>query len=85
MKVSPNPALRTVVNDDGAVILDIEHDSISMLNPTGAYVWRGLARGDMLETIIANLALDTGEDSSMVERDVLEFIDDLKKRRLLPH
>jgi hypothetical protein len=39
----------------------------------------------MLETIIANLALDTGEDSSMVERDVLEFIDDLKKRRLLPH
>jgi len=81
--VSP-PNLRSIVNDDGAVILDIERDSISTLNPTGAYVWQGLQRGELLETIIANLARDTGEEFLLVERDVREFIEDLKQKRLLP-
>jgi len=82
--VSPPPNLRSIVNDDGAVILDIEHDLISTLNPTGAYVWQGLQRGELLETIIANLARETGQDSLLVERDVREFVEDLKQKRLLP-
>lgn len=77
--------LRSIVNDDGAVILDIEHDSISTLNPTGAYVWQGLQRGEPLETIIANLARDTGEEPLLVERDVRWFIQELKQQRLLQH
>ena len=81
----PTPNLRAIANDDGAVILDIEHDSISTLNPTGAYVWQRLARGESLETIIANLASDTGEDLLLVDRDVREFVDDLKQRHLLSH
>jgi hypothetical protein len=72
------------VNDDGAAILDIERDSISTLNPTGAYVWQGLQRGETLETIIANLARDTGEDALLVDHDVREFFDDLTKKHLLP-
>lgn len=75
--------LRSIVNDDGAVILDIEHDSISMLNPTGAYVWQGLQRGETLEIIIANLARDTGEEPVLVNRDVREFLQELKRQRLL--
>jgi hypothetical protein len=82
--VSPPLNLRSIVNEDGAVILDIGHDSISTLNPTGAYVWQELQRGELLETIIANLARDTGEDSLLVERDVREFVEDLKHKRLLP-
>jgi hypothetical protein len=85
MMVSPNPNLRAIVNNDGAVILDIEHDLISTLNPTGAYVWQGLQCGESLETIIANLARETGEESTLVERDVREFVEDLKQNRLLPH
>jgi Coenzyme PQQ synthesis protein D (PqqD) len=81
----PTPNLRAIANDDGAVILDIEHDSISTLNPTGAYVWQRLARGESLETIIANLASDTGEVLLLVDRDVREFVDDLKQRHLLSH
>jgi hypothetical protein len=72
------------VNDDGAVILDIERDSISTLNPTGAYVRQGLQRGESLESISANLARDTGEEFQLVERDVREFVEDLKQKRLLP-
>ena len=76
--------LKTVVDQDGAAILDIERGLISTLNHTGAYVWDKLQRGETLATIIGNLAGETGEQSLTVERDVLEFIEDLKQKQLLP-
>ena len=82
--VSQSPTLKAIVNEDGAVILDIEHDSISTLNPTGAYVWQGLQRGETIETITANLASETGEDPLLVERDVREFVAELQQKQLMP-
>ena len=82
--VSRSSNLRAIVSPDGAAILDIEHDSISTLNPTGAYVWQGLQRRESVETIIANLARDTGEDPLLVEGDVRDFIRELQQKQLLP-
>jgi hypothetical protein len=82
--VSQVPNLKAIVNEDGAVILDIEHDSMSTLNPTGAYVWQGLQRGETIDTIIANLSRDTGEDSLLVETDVREFVAELQQKQLMP-
>lgn len=82
--VSQTPHLKAIVNEDGAVILDIEHDSMSTLNPTGAYVWQGLQRGETIDTIIANLSRDTGEDSLLVETEVREFVADLQQKQLMP-
>lgn len=79
-----NHRLKTVVDQDGGVILDIERGLISTLNPTGAYVWSGLQRGESLESITANLVRETGEDTLTVERDVRAFVEDLKQRTLLP-
>jgi hypothetical protein len=79
-----NPHIQSIVDQDGAVILDIERGLISTLNPIGAYVWQGLQQGESLETIIANLERETGEKSLTVERDVREFVEDLKQKRLLP-
>lgn len=77
--------LRTISNQDGAAIFDIDRNRISMLNATGAFVWQALERGEQPETIIANLARETGEDSAVVERDVRDFIDSLKQKQLLAH
>ena len=82
--VSQTPTLKAIVNEDGAVILDIERDSMSTLNPTGAYVWQGLQRGETIETIIANLARDTGEDHLLVERDLRQFVAELQQKQLMP-
>jgi len=82
--VSQIPHLKAIVNEDGAVILDIDHDSMSTLNPTGAYVWQGLQRGETIETITANLASQTGEDHLLVERDVREFVAELQQKQLMP-
>lgn len=75
--------LRTVVNEDGAVILDTKLGTILTLNPTGAYIWQALVRGESLEAIVASLANETGEQIDLVKCDVREFIDSLKKQQLL--
>lgn len=82
--VSQAPNLKAIVNEDGAVILDIEHDLMSTLNPTGAYVWQGLQRGETVDTIIANLSRDTGEDTLLVDSDVREFVAELQQKQLMP-
>ena len=73
---------RTIVNEDGAVILDTKLGTISTLNPTGAYIWQALERGDSSEAIATSLAQETGEQLDRVERDVREFIDSLKEQQL---
>jgi hypothetical protein len=74
--------LHTVVDQDGAAILDIERGLITTLNPTGAYVWQGLQHGETLEKIAANLSRETGEDSLVVDRDVHQFFEDLEENHL---
>jgi hypothetical protein len=78
-----NPYLQTVVDQDGAAILDIDRGRVSTLNPTGAFVWQRLWRGETIEAIIADLACETGEEISVIESDVREFVELLKERRLL--
>jgi hypothetical protein len=78
-----NSHLRTIVNQDGAAVLDTHLGSISTFNSTGAYVWQGLERGESTETIVANLSRETGEPSEAVERDVRDFIEALRAQQLL--
>lgn len=77
--------LHTVVDQDGAAILDVERGSISTLNSTGAYIWQGLERSETLETIVANLVRESGVEKRVVESDVREFIANLREQHLLPH
>jgi len=77
--------LRSIVDTDGAVILDMKRNAISTLSPTGAYVWEGLQHGKHIDEIIENLARETGADFSTVDCDVHAFFEELKLKRLLPH
>jgi hypothetical protein len=80
-----NSHLRTIVNQDGAAVLDTKRGSIATLNATGAYVWQGLERGESLETIIANLSRETGAQPEVVGRDVMDFVETLRAQQLLSH
>jgi predicted Rdx family selenoprotein len=75
--------LRTIVNQDGAVILNTTTGGITTLNSTGALIWQALERGEALETIAANLACETGEQMDSLKRDVREFMNVLKEQKLL--
>ena len=83
MTVRPVAELRSIVDHDGAVILDLKCESILILNPTGGYVWRELLQGSSISDIVARLARDTNMDLAVVECDVAAFMDQLKAKRLL--
>lgn len=75
--------LRAVVNQDGAAILNSRTGTITTFNATGALVWQALERGEDLNTIGQELARETGEEIDVLKKDLLEFIDAMKKNDLL--
>jgi hypothetical protein len=77
------PHLRSVVDQDGAVILDIEHDTMLTLNSTGGYIWQKLQEGKLIDEIVCELSRDTGVDRAIVDRDVHDFLEQLKSKHLL--
>jgi hypothetical protein len=74
--------LRTIANQDGAVILNSAAGTITTLNSTGAFVWQALERGESVDTIAQNLVRETGEEAAAIRYDLLEFIGSMKKAKL---
>ena len=81
--ITVTPNLKSIVDHDGAVILDISRNSMTTLDTTGAYVWNRLRKGLAVDAIVAELARDTGADQEMIAKDVDEFMDQLKSRHLV--
>jgi len=75
--------LRTIVNQDGAAVLDTGRGTISTLNPTGAYIWQALERGERGEEIVEGLARETGESPDDIREDVNSFIAALHEQKIL--
>src|SRR5580692_12407769 len=82
MKV-PSDHLRSFVDHDGAVILDISRDQFFSLNTVGAYIWKRLNEGNTVEQIAQSLARETGAEVSAILSDIDEFVTDLTTRHLL--
>jgi hypothetical protein len=81
--VTVMPNLRSVVDHDGAVILDISGDQFFSMNSTGAFIWTRLLNGEGIDQIRDALVAETGMDASMVSADVDDFMADLKSKHLL--
>ena len=79
----PVPHVRSVVDEDGTVILDMRLDMMLTLNPTAGYIWDRLKQGKIIDEIIRDLSADTGIDIVVVERDVHEFLEQLKAKHVL--
>lgn len=78
-----HPHLRTIVNEDGAAVLDTERGTISTLNTTGAYIWQALERGEREEDIVAGLARETGSTQEIIRQDVSDFLAALREQKML--
>jgi hypothetical protein len=80
---TPATHIRSIIDHDGAVILDIDRNAMLTLNSTGGYVWEKLKQGKLVDDIVCDLANETGTDIAMVDRDVRAFINQLKSKHLL--
>jgi len=74
--------LRSIIDHDGAVILDIKRDQFFSLNPVGSYIWERLLKGEGIEQIARELADETETEFSIVVADVNDFVTDLKSKQL---
>jgi hypothetical protein len=81
--ISLAPSLRSIVDHDGAVILDIPNNAMTTLDATGAYVWQRLQQGLQVEAIVAELVRDTGADEATIARDIDDFLEQLKRKHLV--
>lgn len=81
--ISQYTHLRSIADQNGAVILDTKAGSITTLNSSGAYVWLALERGEAIGTIAESLARETGEPIETVRADLADFVDALKNQDLL--
>ena len=82
--MSPIPArLSTVVNQDGAAVLDASRNQITTLNSTGGFVWDRLQQGRTVEQVIDDLAIESNTDPLIVKGDVIAFLEQLKADDLL--
>jgi hypothetical protein len=80
---STNPHLRSIVNEDGAVILDIPRNQMVTLNSTGGYIWNKLQQGESAEQIVRELSAESKTDPLVVEQDVHAFLEQLMAKHLL--
>jgi hypothetical protein len=57
-------------SDDGAVVLDLEHDRLLKLNPVGVEIWELLRAGGTETQVVAKIAQKYGVDHRRVAGDV---------------
>lgn len=73
--VSPDPGVRSVTTDDGAVLLDLKTGKFFGLNPTAAAVWDGLNTGKDLPTLVVELAPRFGVSKERLSTDIHNLIE----------
>lgn len=81
--IAVTPNLRSIVDHDGAVILDIPRNSMTTMDTIGAYIWARLGKNMSVDAIVAELVRDTGADPEMVAKDMDEFLGQLKSKHLV--
>lgn len=77
------PHLRSIEDQDGAIVLDIKHNATFSLNPTTSYIWQRLAKRVPIEQIVNQVSRETGQNRIAVESDIHEFIKELKKNKMM--
>jgi hypothetical protein len=78
-----DPVVSSVIERDGAVLLNISQNSMTTLNATGAFVWVRLQRGRSLDEIAHDLARETNATFDLVSQDLTDFVEELTAKGLV--
>jgi hypothetical protein len=75
--------VKSVIDGDGAVVLDIRQGKYFSLNGIGADIWRYLEAGEALTEIELRLARTYDAPEETLRRDLAEFVEQLKTGQLV--
>jgi hypothetical protein len=77
---APGPAIRHACVEGLWVVLDLEHESYSVLDEVASSMWAELIVADSVAEAARRVAERWDEDPARVEGDVREFVDDCRER-----
>jgi hypothetical protein len=75
--------IRETINQDGAVLLDIEQGLCFSLNPIGTRIWEMVKKGHTPAEIADSLEQEYRLPRSQVVGDVSDFLNQLEEMRLI--
>jgi len=75
--------IRSTHGQDGAIVLDIQQGQMFNLNRVGSRILELLERGTAEPDIVNVVSQEFNTSSEVVENDVREFIEALRKHKLL--
>lgn len=77
------PSVRCVVQEDGAVLLNIESGLMYSVNHVGSLIWKKLDEGSTVEEIAVFISGHCGIPIDDSRQDVQMFVNDLMRNRLV--
>lgn len=75
--------VQSVIDPDGAVLLDLNRGKYFSLNDLAADIWRKLEQGLSLPQIEAHLVETYDAPAETLRRDLTAFVDSLRRERLV--
>ncbi len=75
--------VRSTRNEDGGIVLDIDHGQMFRLNPVGALILESLAKGSAETEIAQEIARLYSICEETAVADVREFLESLEQHKLV--
>src|SRR5713101_1113400 len=75
--------VRSTRNEDGGIVLDINHGQMFRLNPVGALILESLAKGSGETEIAKEIARQYSIGEETAAADVREFLESLEEHKLV--
>jgi len=75
--------VRSTRNEDGGIVLDIDHGQMFRLNPVGALILESLGKGSAEMEIAKEISRQYGISEETARSDVREFLKSLEEHKLV--
>jgi hypothetical protein len=83
LAIRPRANIKSAINRDGAVLLDIDRGQMLSCNPMGAHIWQLIEIGTPQAEIVAAIVKECGVATEIAARDVDEFLTVLRNHELI--
>jgi len=75
--------VRSTRNEDGGIVLDIDHGQMFRLNPVGALILESLGNGCAEEEIAKEISREYSISEETASADIREFLQSLEEHKLV--
>ena len=75
--------VRSTRNEDGGIVLDIDHGQMFRLNPVGALILESLGKGCAEKEIAKEISREYSISEETASADIREFLQSLEEHKLV--